>query len=30
VRERLADTEPLDGGFIARDPWGTAVAFVRA
>jgi catechol 2,3-dioxygenase len=30
VRERLGDTEPFDGGFLARDPWGTAVAFVRA
>jgi catechol 2,3-dioxygenase len=29
VRQRLADTEPFDGGFLARDPWGTAVAFVR-
>jgi catechol 2,3-dioxygenase len=29
VRERLADTEPFDGGFITRDPWGTAVVFVR-
>ena len=29
VRERLDDTEPFDGGFLARDPWGTAVAFVR-
>jgi catechol 2,3-dioxygenase len=23
-------TEPLDGGFIVRDPWQTAVAFVRS
>jgi len=30
VRERLDDTEPFDGGFLARDPWGTAVAFVPA
>jgi catechol 2,3-dioxygenase len=30
VRERLAETEPFDGGFLARDPWGTAVAFVAA
>ena len=30
VRERLDDTEPFDGGFLARDPWGTAVAFVAA
>jgi catechol 2,3-dioxygenase len=30
VRERLDDTEPLHGGFLARDPWGNAVAFVAA
>jgi hypothetical protein len=34
VRARLesagADVEPFDGGFLARDPWGTAVAFVPA
>jgi catechol 2,3-dioxygenase len=30
VRSRLADTEPVDGGFEARDPWGTAVRFVAA
>jgi catechol 2,3-dioxygenase len=34
VRERLesagADVETFDGGFLARDPWGTAVAFVPA
>ena len=30
VRDRLTDTEPFDGGFLTRDPWGTAVAFVRA
>ena len=30
VRERLDDTEDFDGGFLARDPWGNAVAFVAA
>src|SRR6185295_10290963 len=30
VRSRLDDTEPFDGGFSARDPWGTTVVFVRA
>jgi catechol 2,3-dioxygenase len=30
VRARLDDTEPCDGGFLARDPWGTAVAFAAA
>jgi catechol 2,3-dioxygenase len=30
VRERLADTEDVDGGFLARDPWGNTVAFVAA
>jgi catechol 2,3-dioxygenase len=30
VRARLDDTEPFDGGFLARDPWGIAVAFVPA
>jgi len=28
VRTRLDDTEPVDGGFETRDPWGTAVRFV--
>ena len=28
VRARLADTEDIDGGFLTRDPWKTAVAFV--
>src|SRR4051794_22664042 len=28
VRSRLADTEDIEGGFLVRDPWGTAVAFV--
>jgi catechol 2,3-dioxygenase len=30
VRARLDETEPFPGGFLARDPWDTAVAFVRA
>ena len=30
VRSRLSDTEPIEGGFRARDPWGTAVRFVAA
>ncbi len=30
VRDRLEETEPVDGGFEARDPWGTAVRFVSA
>jgi len=30
VRSRLEDTEPVEGGFEARDPWGTAVRFVTA
>ena len=29
VRARVGDSEPFDGGFLTRDPWGTAVAFVR-
>ena len=28
VRERLDSAEPFDGGFIARDPWDNAVAFI--
>jgi catechol 2,3-dioxygenase len=28
VRARVADTEDIDGGFMAHDPWGTAIAFV--
>jgi len=30
VRARVADAEALPGGFLTRDPWGTAVAFVTA
>jgi catechol 2,3-dioxygenase len=30
VRSRLGETEPVEGGFEARDPWGTAVRFVAA
>jgi catechol 2,3-dioxygenase len=34
VRERVvaagAEAEPLDGGFLTRDPWQTGVAFVAA
>jgi catechol 2,3-dioxygenase len=30
VRERLDETEPFDGGFLARDPWDNAVAIVAA
>ena len=28
VRARVDDAEDIDGGFLTRDPWGTAVAFV--
>jgi catechol 2,3-dioxygenase len=28
VRSRVAETEDVDGGFLVRDPWGTAVRFV--
>ena len=28
ARPRRRDTEDIDGGFLVRDPWGTAVAFV--
>jgi catechol 2,3-dioxygenase len=28
LRARLTDTEDIEGGFLVRDPWGTAVAFV--
>jgi catechol 2,3-dioxygenase len=28
VRARVADTEDIEGGFLVRDPWGTAVALV--
>jgi catechol 2,3-dioxygenase len=28
LRARLAETEDIEGGFLVRDPWGTAVAFV--
>jgi catechol 2,3-dioxygenase len=28
LRARLSDTEEIEGGFLVRDPWGTAVAFV--
>jgi catechol 2,3-dioxygenase len=30
VRARVTDAEDIDGGFLTRDPWGTAVAFVSA
>ena len=30
VRARVADADDIDGGFLTRDPWGTAVAFVTA
>ena len=30
VRARVADADEIDGGFLTRDPWGTAVAFVTA
>jgi catechol 2,3-dioxygenase len=30
VRSRLGETEPVEGGFAARDPWGTTVRFVTA
>jgi catechol 2,3-dioxygenase len=30
VRARLDDAEAFNGGFLARDPWGTAVVFERA
>jgi catechol 2,3-dioxygenase len=30
VRARLSDTEDVEGGFQARDPWGTAVRVVTA
>ena len=30
VRSRVADADDIAGGFITRDPWGTAVAFVTA
>jgi catechol 2,3-dioxygenase len=28
LRARVPDAEPFDGGFLVRDPWDTAVAFV--
>jgi catechol 2,3-dioxygenase len=28
VRARVQDAEDVDGGFVVRDPWGTAVRFV--
>ena len=28
VRARVEDAEDIDGGFLVRDPWGTALAFV--
>src|SRR4051812_33344413 len=28
VAERVSGAEPVDGGFVVRDPWGIAVAFV--
>ena len=30
VRTRLDDTQDIEGGFLARDPWGIAVAFVSS
>jgi catechol 2,3-dioxygenase len=30
IRARVTDAEPIEGGFITRDPWGTAVAFAGA
>ena len=30
VRARVADADDIAGGFLVRDPWGTAVAFVAA
>ena len=27
---RRAEVEPVDGGFLVRDPWQTAVVFVTA
>jgi catechol 2,3-dioxygenase len=30
VRARVETTEDVPGGFLTRDPWGTAVAFVTA
>jgi catechol 2,3-dioxygenase len=30
VRSRVADADDIADGFITRDPWGTAVAFVTA
>jgi len=29
IRARVTDAEDIDGGFLTRDPWGTAVAFVE-
>ena len=28
IRARVDDAEDFPGGFLTRDPWGTAVAFV--
>jgi catechol 2,3-dioxygenase len=28
LRARLSETEDIEGGFLVRDPWGTALAFV--
>jgi catechol 2,3-dioxygenase len=30
VRARVASADDVAGGFVTRDPWGTAVAFVAA
>jgi catechol 2,3-dioxygenase len=30
IRARVEESEDIDGGFLTRDPWGTAVAFVSA
>jgi catechol 2,3-dioxygenase len=30
IRARVTSAEEIDGGFITRDPWGTAVAFVSS